>query len=83
MARGSRPDLGFEVIELSTRFNGATYEDLLKMEEDSKLIVPNLDGNKDWTIQVSTDSSWANHTNKANSMSGHVTLLVGEEGRTV
>ena len=86
VARGTRPDLGFEAIDLSTRFNGATYEDLLrsikalrrlKIKEDScKFIVPNLGDIKDWTIHASTDASWGNHPDKTSSMSGHVILLV-------
>ena len=92
VTRGTRPDLGFEAIDLSTRFNKATGEDLqrsikalkkLKIEEDQcKFTVPNLGNVEQWRLDVSTDASWGNHPDGINSMSGHVVLLHGEGDRS-
>ena len=93
VARGTRPDLGFEAIDLSTRFTKATYEDLhrsikalkrLKVEKDQCMfLVPDLGDQKNWKLEVSTDASWGNCQDGICSMSGHVVLLVGKNGRTV
>ena len=93
VARGTRPDLGFEAIDLSTRFGKATHDDLqrsvkalkrLKLEnEQCRFIVPNLGRCSKWRLEVSTDASWGNHTDGICSMSGHVVLLVGENDRIV
>ena len=93
IARGTRPDISFEAIDLSTRIRSATSEDLhrsvkalkrLKVEDNMcKYTVPNLGPSKEWRLHVSTDASWGNHADNTNSMSGHVILLVGDRGRCV
>ena len=93
IARGTRPDISFEAIDLSTRIRSATSEDLhrsvralkhLKVEENMcKYTVPDLGPSKEWKLHVSTDASWGNHADNTNSMSGHVILLIGDRGRCV
>ena len=88
IARGTRPDIGFESVDLSTKFNRATYDDLHRSVKTLKhikgdkekcfFIVPRLGEFNQWRIEVSSDASWANHSDGINSMSGHVVLLVGE-----
>ena len=93
MARGTRPDICFDAIDLSTRTKSATFDDLqrsvkalkrLKIEDEMcKYVVPNLGNYKDWKLHVSSDASWGNHADNTNSMSGHIVLLVGEGGKCV
>lgn len=93
VSRGTRPDLGFEAIDLSTRFSKATFDDLqrsvkalkkLKLEKERcKFTVPRLGNLEKWNLEVSTDASWGNHQDGVCSMSGHVVLLVGESNKSV
>ena len=64
VARGTRPELGFESIDLSTRFSKATHDKLqrsikalkrLKLEkEQCKFVVPHLGRYHKWKLEVST-----------------------------
>ena len=93
VARGTRPDIGFDAIDLSTKFNKACQEDLqrsaklirrLKGDKDNcYFTVPGLGPPEGWSMEVCTDASWGNHSDGVSSMSGHVILLVGKGGKSV
>ena len=92
LARGTRPDVCFEGIDLSTRYNKATQHELnrsvkclekLKMEEEQcKVKIPRLGGMKGWILKVFSDASWGNRADGVNSTSGHVVFLTDKEEST-
>ena len=68
MAQGTRPELAYEVVELSSKFNKAVVSDLiganknlLKLKQLKSFIrFPNLGPSKDWKIVVFSDALHAN-----------------------
>ena len=87
-ARRTRPDVGFDLMELSMKFNSATVDDLrrankvigrLKTEEVS-ILFPRLSG-KEVSIKTYSDASFANLIDGVSSGRGHVVFLVDESDR--
>ena len=78
MTQGTRPDLAYEVVELSSKFDKAVVSDLirannnlLKLKQLKSLIrFPNLGSSKDWKIVVFSDASHAN-IDSFSSVRGH------------
>ena len=87
--QGSRPDLGFEMIELSTKLKKGSVSDLqrankaikrLKDEQNSNQIVfPCLGDLEQCKIMVFSDASHANLSDGVSSVGAHVVLLVGSD----
>ena len=88
MAQGTRPDLAYEVVELSSKFDKAVVsgliranKNLLKLKQLKSFIrFPNLEPSKDWKIVVFSDAS---HTN-IDSVSSleHIVLIAGCKKRS-
>ena len=86
--QGSRPDFAFHVVYFSTKFNGATVNDLIQLkkcirklkESSCEVMFPTLGHPGSWGITVFSDAAHAN-LNGVNSTSGHIVFLTGENGR--
>ena len=78
---GSRPDKAFEMVELATKANSATVEDLIKarkvlrrlQEFESYIMFPCIDN--PWLIYVFTDASLANLPDGVSSSLGIVIFI--------
>ena len=88
LVQGTRMDLAFELVELSTEFRKGLVSDLvreikcvkkLKME-CAKIVFSNLGTPNDWTIYVFSDAALANLCDGFSSMGAHLVLLVGPDG---
>ena len=83
--QGTRPDLAFELIDMSTRLKNATINNLLralkgikKLKAASSVISsPYLGQPSSWKIILFSDASHANLCNGTGSMGGHILFLVG------
>lgn len=83
VAQGSRPDIFFEMIELSTRLNKGTVNDLTRAikavknlkEEKAVVMMPKLHKPSNWRLVVFSDASHANLSDGANSMGAHLVFL--------
>jgi hypothetical protein len=87
--QGSRPDMAFEMVELSTKFRNGTVQDLLRAvksirklkEEESKIYFPKLGNIKSWRVVVYSDAAHANLADGVSSMGAHVVLMADEDGK--
>ncbi len=87
-ARGTRPDLAYEVVDLSTKFNNASVEDLvrvvklvqkLRSESGNAFIKYTKLGKLNHCyIVVMSDASFANMKDGVSSCGGHIVMFVGE-----
>ena len=84
VSSGSRPDLSFTRVELSTKFNQAQVRDLvaagkalrnLKSTRSSYFIPSELGNPSKWKIETSCDASFGNLGDK--STAGHIVLVIG------
>ena len=84
IVHGSRPDIVFDLIDLSMKFNKATVEDLCRAmkivrkltEVSSKVRYPSLNADfKYWKIVAFTDASLHNLSDKVSSTAGRVVFL--------
>ena len=83
-ARATRPDLAFEMIDLSTKFKGGVVEDLIRAKNvaarlkklDMSIMVSNLDDLKDCEVIVYTDAAFRNLNENTDSCGGYVIFLV-------
>ena len=84
IAHGSRPDILFDLIDLSMKFNKAAVEDLCRAmkivrkltDVSSKVRYPSLNANfKHWKIVAFTDASLHNLSDKVSSTAGRVVFL--------
>ena len=90
IARGTRPDLAFEVTDLSTKFKQAKVEDLLRANKiaikvkhtPSLITFPCLGDVKKWSIKLFTDASKSNMSDKISTARGFLVFLVGEGNRS-
>ena len=86
VVQGSRPDLAFDMVELSTKFKNATIRDLIRAikgirkvkSANSCIKFPVIGHIKEWKIVTFSDASHANLPDGVSSTSGHVVFLVGE-----
>lgn len=87
-AQGTRPDLSFDVVDLSSRFQNPTVSDLLKAQ---KLIsrlkstrcyisFPQLADVSGWRVLVFTDASLGNLSDGVSSAAGCVVCVVDGNG---
>ena len=87
LGRGSRPDLVFAQVEMSTHFVDGKVKDLnqaAKMmrkvkDSESYFTVRDLGNVSDWTVEVSTDASLCNLNDGVGSTGAKVVLLVNEK----
>ena len=84
VVQGSRPDLAFDMIELSTKLKKANIGDLTRSikcikklkYDDSNIFFPPLNKLDKWRIIVFSDASHANLSDGTGSMGAHVVFLV-------
>ena len=87
LGRGSRPDIVFGQVEMSTHFIDGKVKDLnqaAKMmrkakDSDSYFVVRDLGPVEEWTVEVSTDASLSNLNEGVGSTGAKVILLVNEK----
>ena len=87
-ARRTRPDVGFDLMELSMRFNNATVSDLRRAKkvvdrlntEEVAILFPRLSAEK-LSIRTYSDASFANLIDGVSSGRGHVIFLVDENNQ--
>lgn len=87
--QGTRPDLCFEMVELSTKFKQGTVTDLIRAskcirkmkDQEAKIVFPKLGNIQKWKLIVYSDASHANLCDGVGSVGAHIVLLVGEESR--
>ena len=88
-ARRTRPDVGFDLMELSMRFNNATVNDLRRAKkvvnrlntEDVSILFPRLSAGK-LSIRTYSDASFANLIDGVSSGRGHVIFLVDDHDQS-
>ena len=89
VVQGTRPDLAFEMVELSTKFKSGTVTDMLRAikairklkEERGFVVFPNMGDSKKWKMVIFSDAAHANLNDGVSSMGAHLVLLVGEDGK--
>lgn len=87
VVRATRPDLSFEMIELSTKFKSGTVEDLIRARKcllnikqfESAIRIPDLGNPKYWEIVCYTDASLGNLNNGIDSAGGHIVFLLNTQ----
>ena len=85
MVMGTRPDVGYDVLELSTKSRSACVGDLRRAEKmlhrlsesEANLLYPCLGPSKDWSLVLFADASHANLPDGVSSTLGYVIFLVG------
>lgn len=83
VVRGCRPDLSFELIEASTKFQNGSVADLVRIrkvltnlkEQASSLVIPNLGKREDWALLCYTDASLGNLNDGISSTGGYILFL--------
>ena len=83
-ARATRPELCFEMIDLSTKFKGGKAEDLIaaknvamRMKRDNVVIkISNLDNLELCQVWVYTDAAFRNLNDKTDSCGGYIIFIV-------
>ena len=88
LARGTRPDLVFAQIEMSTKFTNGKVKDLNQAakvtrkikDSESSLFISNLGSVENWSIEVSTDASLGNLNEGVSSTEAHLILIRDQEG---
>ena len=82
VVRATRPDLSFNMVELSTKFNKGNVGDLIKARKvmksllhvDNKIVFPKLD-EKSLKVIVYTDASFGNLNDGVDSMGANIVFL--------
>lgn len=88
-AQGTRPDLAYEVVELSSKFEKALVSDLIRANKNviklkqlrSFIKFPKLGHCTNWKVVIFSDASHANIDN-VSSVGGHIILIVGRNKRS-
>lgn len=87
IVRGSRPDLNFELIDLSTKFKSGKVEDLIRATKvlgmlkgrKAQILFPDLGNPSMWLLMCYSDASLGNINNGVDSVGGHFVLLVNKQ----
>jgi hypothetical protein len=87
--QGSRPDLAFDLVEISMKFKKAVVNDLNKAMKalrhlkngKSEIIFPCLENYSHWTLVVFSDAAHANLCDGISSMMGYIVFLVGKNSK--
>jgi hypothetical protein len=90
VVQGTRPDLAFHLIELSTKFQNATVEDYAQVKKvlikanasKSNIYFPALGESKHWCIVASADASHANLNGGTDSSMGYLVFVVDDKYRS-
>ena len=88
LARGTRPDLTFAQVEMSTKFLNGKVKDLNKAikavrkipNNKSSYKIRNLGSCDEWQVEVSTDASLGNLNEGVDSTAGYIVLLKNPYG---
>ena len=83
LARGTRPDLIFSHVEMSTKFGRSKVKDLMQVskivrkvkDSDCFYTIRSLGPVQDWFIEVSTDASLSNLNDGVDSTGAHLILV--------
>ena len=83
-ARATRPDLSFEMIDLSTKFKGGKVDDLIKAKnvaarlkkEEVTVNISNLGNFNDCEVIVYTDAAYRNLNNNTDSCGGYIVFIM-------
>ena len=89
VATVSRPDVSFDVVNLSTHFRNAKVQDLIyankvvrKLQaQDVVVLFPKLKMNNELRILLYTDSAYKNLCEKMSSCAGYIVFLVDSNNR--
>lgn len=89
LCTNSRPDLSYDVLELSCKVNNPTVEDLIEANKclrkactfKSSMYFPGLGDSSKYKLVVYSDASYANLPDGVSSAGGFVIFLVGECGK--
>lgn len=84
--RGTRPDLNFELIDISTKFNSGKVEDLTRATKvvrnlqgkKAEVVFPDLGDSVDWLLLCFTDAALGNLNNGIDSTGGHIIILANK-----
>ena len=88
--QGTRPDIAFDMVDLSTKFRKGLVGDLIraskvihKLKEDPAVLVfPRMGDPRQWKLVLFTDAAHANlNDNGVSSMAAHVLFLVNGKGQ--
>ena len=90
VVRATRPDLSFDMVQLSTKFNNGKVEDLIKarkvvkslLQMENKVVFPKLDVNS-LKLVVYTDASFGNLNDGVDSMGACIVFLTDKNGKCV
>ena len=89
VVQGSRPDLFFQLVDLSTRFRSGTVDDLLKVrkilqkarDSKSEICFPDMGPVDGWKIVFYADASHANLCEGTGSCVGYIVFILGMNNR--
>ena len=87
VVRATRPDLSFEMIELSTKFRSGTIDDLIRVRKalinlqsnKAEIRIPHLGNPKNWIIICYTDAALGNLNDGVDSTGGFVIFITNAE----
>jgi len=87
--QGTRPDLAFEMVDLSTRFKTAVVADFLRAKkaflklkcEPSIISFPDLGDPMQWKLVVFSDAALANLSDGVSSTGAHIVFMVGNDNK--
>lgn len=87
IVRATRPDLAFEMIELSTKFKSGIVDDLIRVRKallntkmnKAEILIPALENPRDWQILCYTDAALGNLNDGVDSTGGHIVFLTDSE----
>ena len=90
LARGTRPDLAFHQVEISTKFLNGKVKDLVAASKlvrkvkgsKSKIRIPKLGPFDEWKVEVSTDAALHNLNEGVDSTGAQLVLIVDKEGNS-
>ena len=82
-ARATRPDLSFDMIDLSTKFKGGKIEDLIKAKnvanklkkDEVSILIADLNNLKDCEMIVYTDAAYRNLNDNTDSCGGYLVVI--------
>ena len=85
----TRPDLSYEVLELSIMKNHPQVDHLLRANkavrklkrEENSILYPRLGSFEDMEVNISCDASWGNLPDGVSRAQGHIIVLKGLEQR--
>ena len=92
VVRGTRPDLSFDLIDISTKFTKGKVEDLIRAnklllqvkESKAEIFFPSLTNQQKWSILCFTDASLGNLNGGIDSAGGYLVFLTDlDSGNTV